>query len=279
MAENNRPVSEPLQKGAQAAQMVQGAVKTGKAIAGAAKGAAAGGPYGAAAGLIWENRKTVAKVIIVVIAFLMIPVMVICMLPSLIFGDFESTTEKTVLNDASAIAKNINDISASVNTILSEALTELENKIDNDFSSSGADQKEVVNPYKDSLTHIVTTFISQYCAHKGEDFKTVSSADLESMIRQNKGKLYLYTKREESRSYENITVTVDSSTGKETLTTTIVTETWMVYTIVYHGEEHFADQVFHLSAKQKELAADYAENLMLFLGDMHYKIGKETESK
>ncbi len=38
MAENNRPVSEPLQKGAQAAQMVRGAVKTGKALAGQRKG-------------------------------------------------------------------------------------------------------------------------------------------------------------------------------------------------------------------------------------------------
>ena len=43
MAENNRPVAEPLQKSAQTAQFVRGAVKTGKALAGAAKGAAAGG--------------------------------------------------------------------------------------------------------------------------------------------------------------------------------------------------------------------------------------------
>ena len=38
MADNSRPVAEPLQKSAQAAQAVRGAVKTGKAIAGAAKG-------------------------------------------------------------------------------------------------------------------------------------------------------------------------------------------------------------------------------------------------
>ena len=50
MADNSRPVAEPLQKGAQAAQAVRGAVKTGKAIAGAAKGAAAGGVWGAVAG-------------------------------------------------------------------------------------------------------------------------------------------------------------------------------------------------------------------------------------
>ena len=81
MAENNRPAAEPLQKGAQAAQMVRGAVKTGKAIAGAAKGAAAGGPYGAADGFVWENRKVIGKIIIAVIAFMMIPIMLICMLP------------------------------------------------------------------------------------------------------------------------------------------------------------------------------------------------------
>lgn len=78
MAENSRPAAEPLQKGAQAAQMVRGAVKTGKAIAGAAKGAAAGGPYGAAAGFVWENRKVIGKIIIAVIAFMMIPIMLLC---------------------------------------------------------------------------------------------------------------------------------------------------------------------------------------------------------
>ena len=44
--------------------MVRGAVKTGKAIAGAAKGAA-GGPYGNAAGFIWGSRKTIGKIVIV----------------------------------------------------------------------------------------------------------------------------------------------------------------------------------------------------------------------
>lgn len=267
MAQEKGPASEPIQKGAQAASMIRGAIKTGKALAGAAKGAAVGGPYGAAAGLIWENRKVVAKIIIVVIAFLMLPVVVICMLPSLIFGGLDNPADKPVLNDTAVITKNINDISASVNTILTEALAQAEKEIDADFSSTGADQKEVINPYEDSLTQIVPVFISQYCAYKGEDFKTVSAADLESIIRKNMDHLYSYTKQEESRTHEEVTVTVDSSTGKETETTTTVTEKWVIYTIVYHGETYFSDEVFHLSAKQKELAADYAENLRLFLGD------------
>lgn len=40
-----------LEQAASTAHTIHGAIKTGKAIAGAAKGAAAGGPYGAVAGL------------------------------------------------------------------------------------------------------------------------------------------------------------------------------------------------------------------------------------
>ena len=40
-----------------------------------------------------------------------------------------------------------------------------------------------------------------------------------------------------------------------------------IYTIVYRGEDHFADEIFHLTDEQKELAEDYAQNLSLFLGD------------
>ena len=79
MAENNNPASEPLQKGAQAANAVRGAVKTGKAIAAAAKGASAGGLYGAIAAFAWENRGLILKIIIAATAVFLIPVIIICM--------------------------------------------------------------------------------------------------------------------------------------------------------------------------------------------------------
>lgn len=56
--EKNNP--SPLSHAASAAGLAKGAVKTGKAVAGAAKGAAAG-PYGMAAAGLWENRKLVGK--------------------------------------------------------------------------------------------------------------------------------------------------------------------------------------------------------------------------
>ena len=84
--EQKSGASEVLEKGAAAANAVKGAVKTGKSVAKIAKGAAAGGPYGAIAGAIWENRKVIGKILIAATALLMIPVIFIMMLPSLIFG-------------------------------------------------------------------------------------------------------------------------------------------------------------------------------------------------
>lgn len=53
--------SEAVETGASAAHTIRGAIKTGKAISSAAKGAAAGGPYGAVAGAVWAGRKHIEK--------------------------------------------------------------------------------------------------------------------------------------------------------------------------------------------------------------------------
>lgn len=118
MADNSRPVAEPLQKGAQAAQAVRGAVKTGKAIAGAAKGAAAGGVWGAVAGFAWENRKFVGKVIIAATAVLMIPILILCMLPGIIFGGFGNShspadPDTPIMNSSAVIDSNLTEISTA----------------------------------------------------------------------------------------------------------------------------------------------------------------------
>ena len=85
MADRDRERS-PLEQAASTAHTIHGAIKTGKAIAGAAKGAAVGGPYGAAAGAVWGARKHIGTIAIVVIVILLLPVLFILMLPSIIFG-------------------------------------------------------------------------------------------------------------------------------------------------------------------------------------------------
>lgn len=280
MAENNRPVAEPLQKTMQAAQAVRGAVKTGKAIAAAAKGAAAGGVWGAIGAFAWENRKFLTKVLIAATAVLMIPIIILCMLPSVIFGGFGDTyspadPDTPILNSSIAVDSNLTQISTTVSTVLSERMTEVLQAIEDDYANCTADGKEIINPHESAPNFNANLFVGQYCAAKNEDYTTVSIADMESMLRQGKDKLYSYTKKEEQRSVETITetVTVDASTGEETVTqtVTVTTENWIVYTVVYNGETYFADEVFHLTAEQKELADDYAYNLSLFLGDSMFQ--------
>lgn len=280
MAENNRPVAEPLQKTMQAAQAVRGAVKAGKAIAAAAKGAAAGGVWGAIGAFAWENRKFLTKVLIAATAVLMIPIIILCMLPSVIFGGFGDTyspadPDTPILNSSIAVDSNLTQISTTVSTVLSERMTEVLQAIEDDYANCTADGKEIINPHENAPNFNANLFVGQYCAAKDADYTTVSVADMESMLRQGKDKLYSYTKKEEQRSVETITetVTVDASTGEETVTqtVTVTTENWIVYTVVYNGESYFADEVFHLTAEQKELADDYAYNLSLFLGDSMFQ--------
>ena len=85
MAERDRERGA-LEQAASTAHTIHGAIKTGKAIASAAKGAATGGPYGAVAGAVWGARKHIGTIAIVVIVILLLPVLFILMLPSIIFG-------------------------------------------------------------------------------------------------------------------------------------------------------------------------------------------------
>lgn len=252
-----------MEKGASAAGAIQGAVKTGKAIAGAAKGAAAG-PYGAAAGALWANRKTVGKIIAAAAILLLLPVLFILMLPGLIFGGLTNafspgSTEAPILNDSAAIVENANNISFAVNAILSEGLEDVKARIERDFSASGGDYMEITNPYEGDPVSNVNLFVSQYCAAKDADFAAISLADMERILRNGKSHLYSFTKREETRTHTE----TDPETGEETT----VTELWILYTIVYQGEDYFADTIFQLTEEQKALSSDYAQNLSLFLGD------------
>lgn len=245
MSDNNNSAS-PLQKGINVANNIRGAVKAGKAIAAASKGASVGGVYGAAAGVLWKNKDTVIKIVIAVSAFLLIPIIVICMLPSVIFGGMNNS-DTPILNDYNAINQNITEISEKINFILAEALNDVVSEIEADFINVGADYKETVYPYDNSLNDNVYSFISQYCASKNEDYTSVSIDDMENIIKQNKHKLYSYTCTLEERKDETENIW-----------------NYAVYNIIYNGEDYFADEIFNLTDKQKVLAEDYKQNLILF---------------
>ena len=262
-------LNEAAEISAHAAGAVRGAIKTGKAVSGAAKGAAAAGPYGAAAAALWTHRKAVAAIIA---GLLVLPVLFIMLLPSLIFGGLtkagvEGSPDTPILNDNAAIVENINQISQAISDLLEEGQEDVRARIDTDFTASGADQKEIINSYESSPAYNANRFIAMYCAAKNQDYASISLKDMEDVIRKAKDALYTFTSTEESRTTTVTETNTDPKTGKVTVTETEVTEIWKIYTIVYNGEAYFEDKIFALSDEQKGLAENYAQNLSVFLGD------------
>ena len=255
------PEKNGLEQAAQTAETVHGAIKTGKALAAAAKGGAAAGPYGAAAGALWEGRKHIGKIAAVVIVLLLLPILFILMLPSIIFGGLTGGgTTQPILNDNTAIVANTNQLAFAINQILGEGIDDAKERIGREFASSDGDQYEIVNPYEGDLVSNTNLFLGQYCAAKGESWESISQADLEQVLRRGKQHLYSYT-----HTWEYHTVEDDDPATEDIVETR--TEKWFIYTLVYNGESYFADTVFSLTDDQKALANDYAQNLSLFLGD------------
>ena len=283
MAEDKHPVSEPLKKTGQAAsaaantarttaKLAKSATKLGKTIASTAKGAAAGSYYGAIAAFAWENRDLIVKIIIVVSALLLIPVLIICLLPSVIFDGLEQpysvdNKDALILNDSTVITNNIDKIYTSLGSIMSEAKEDIISEIEDDFKDSEATQKEIIDSHPRLTDQNVMSFVSQYSASKSQDYQGVSISNMDHILSNNKGKLYSYTTSYEDRKRTVYKESVNEETGEKTITETEVTETWAIYTIIYNGAEYFADHIFHLTEDQKRLAKDYEANLILFLND------------
>lgn len=292
-----------LEQGASAAKNVQGALKTGKAIAGAAKGAAAG-PYGALAAAALENKHLLAKGCAITAVILMLPVLFILLLPALIFGSIMSvfdSAQPPIMNDNAAIVENITGIRDGLDGILNEALDEVLQEIDQDFVDSTGNVKHVENPCEATgVSGMVDSLdiICQYCASKNVDYTAISQGDLENMFRQAKGRFFSWTKREEivlvpveeeedadssSDSASSSSASSDSSSdfgsseeeGEDEEGPTME-EKHIYYTITYNGTDYFADDIFHLTAEQKTLAAQYAENLHSFLGAAAGSLGGNT---
>ena len=155
--------SGAVQKSAQAAHTVHGAVKTGKAIAGAAKGAAVGGPYGAAAIALWQNRKTIVKILVAVGFLLFLPILFLLMLPSMIFGGLDSVTGSVpILNDNSAIRENIAQADAVISAVMTDSHTAVLSKIQEDIETLEAGiEHQIIDPYVETLPFNSSLIISQ----------------------------------------------------------------------------------------------------------------------
>lgn len=154
---------------------VAGAAKAGKAISNIAKGAAAGGAHGAAI----EAGKSSAKWLIPLIAAVLLPLILVAMLPSIIFGSLlgDGTDSPNGISNDEVLVQNMTAINEGISSILSEGLTDVLERIDSDFASSGCDGKEINNPFGADVVFNANAFVSQYCAHKDTEIASISKKD------------------------------------------------------------------------------------------------------
>ena len=260
MTEDNRKNKQSAFYGAaSAAGTAKSALKTGKAVSGAARGAAAG-PYGMlAAGS--ENKKVIGKVLAALAVLFLLPVLFLQMLPSLIFGNlgFDHATPDT-LTDNTRILENITQAEASIETILRGKHDALLKTVQGEADALGPDCKYgITDNSSDRIIYESVRIISQFCASQ-KDYQEVSLAKLEQILRDNTDSIFTYTV--EVTDYEE----TDEKTGKSR------TIHHYEYTVEYAGDSYFPRDVFHLMDEQVQTAEDYAANLHLFLSNTVYKV-------
>ncbi|MCL2775163.1 MAG: hypothetical protein FWD71_17715 [Oscillospiraceae bacterium] len=256
--EKNDGASDIFERGLNA---INSAINAGKTVSGLAKGASVGGPYGAIAAGLWQNRKTVGKIIAAVAVIFMLPVLFVLMLPSIIFGslfgggngsDISDVPDINIMNDNAAIVQNISEIETAINDILRESHDKVIADINAEISEFSADTKtEITDSHSDDIFFNSDLIISQYCASK-DKYDDINLDDLKATIESERDSLFSYT---------SATDTIAEKDADDN----DISVTKITYTVIYSGDDYFADNVFHLTNEQKTYAADYAENLNIFL--------------
>ena len=243
-----------LEHTAQAAGAVRGAMKAGKALAGASKGAAFG-PYGMAAGLAWEGRKVIGKVIFAVTAFLLLPVVLLMMLPGALFGGSdaddplnpgaenavwdESAVEEILFDDYGAVSETFTDACDAVNSVMQSAYERVLLDIRTDFVSYGEGfTMMLTDPYTEELPHDSTRIICEYSVLTDME-KVLNITELTKKLSGYKENFFFY-------------MVVENGTEIE-------------YTVIYLGDEYITEDIFGLTEEQTELAADLADSLKLYM--------------
>lgn len=246
------------------------ALKTASTITKAGFGAA-GGPFTAAIGIAIANRHGIAKIIIVIIAILLLPVLFILMLPGLIFGSLMEDTG--ALNSNTIINDNIRASREAIVEVLEESHADILSEINAAIAKlPEGDTASINDSYTYNISVNANLLISQFYASQ-DNYENINLRKLKSLIRKNKDGLFSYDVATETVTMEVVVEGgaegENSPEGNENAEpqTKTVTFTRHTYTVQYAGDAYFADHVFHLTDEQKKLAQDYAENLTTFFGN------------
>lgn len=137
------------------------------------------------------------------VAAVLLPLILVAMLPSIIFGSLlgDGTDSPNGISNDEVLVQNMTAINEGISFILSEGLTDVLERIDSDFASSGCDGKEINNPFGADVVFNANAFVSQYCAHKDTEIASISKEDMEALLTANKDKLYSLLSRMKSEKF------------------------------------------------------------------------------
>ena len=251
-----------MTRAASTANYIKGAAKTGKQVAGAAKGAS--GPVGWAL-LAVENRKLLVKITIVLVAFfLLIPVVIIEMLPGVIFGGFGTSdethndeVEKAVFDDVEVVFENFDRAIEVVDSVMMSAHEKAVQKAYMDFMRYGPDDEMILIDHTSSDDYDSGKMVCDYSATT--DFKEEINLDtMREKLEEGSEHYYFLIITEYPGEKERLVLLEDGS-----YTTVRYPYVTVTYAVTYIGNEYFEDDILGLTDEQKKLSEDYRDSLEL----------------
>lgn len=209
-----------------------------------------------------QDHRTAFLLSMGIITLFLLPVLIILMLPSLVFGPqgLDHPSEN-VLNDDLIITENILEIEKEIEKILWKKHDQLIEEIEKEAKSLDENcEYEIIDTFADEIIFESTLIISQFCAYT-QDYKETHLQNLKEILEVKTAEIFHY--HTDISTYEKVISEAPFETQEITLYT---------YTIEYECDTYFSEQVFCLDSKQHQLAADYASNLHLYLGDVFYDV-------
>lgn len=259
MNERNQKENPALVNATHTVGALKRASDSGKA-AGLAKGAAAG-PYGMIAAGLLESRQLLSKILASVLSIFLLPVLFILMLPSLIFGGF--STDNSVnhsLSSSNLIMANIEEAEVCIESTLNQKHNTVISRIHADAATLGTNHEySITDSFSDTIIYESTQILSQFCASQ-DDYTEINIKKLESLLQKEADNIFTYTVS--THSWEKI----DTASKK------MITIYHHEYIVEYAGDTYFAENVFHLTPEQADMAEAYASNLHMFLYDTVYYV-------
>ena len=183
-----------IENDTQNSQQASAALHNAPKLAKIAQAGMQGGHAGAAAEAAVQYRK---EVLVVVVAVLLLPILVLLMLPSAIFGTL--TQPSAAINNDLEVAANVIQLRNSISNILQEAYEDTLAEIESERAS--LTYSDVVDSVGGHVSYNAFQLISMYCAYQGEDdYTKISPANLSAQVQAHWTEYYTYITSEEVRT-------------------------------------------------------------------------------